>query len=450
MDLDLSTLLDLPGGFWLATLTLLGLVAEAVVRIREKWAVPALMVYLTVFGWYTMEPIESPETMAFSDEAISGAFFSVFIFLASFRFLCSLMSSVMAPRQRREIDYNELPADRVFAITAMLWFGLLLIGIWRMEGDVLATLLPLKAREGATMWQRAAGAAAGRFGFAVSIAGYVYVLTLALFGMLLPLLKTRRLQFFCVTLIIISWPYAFLQGSRNITLAVFVPMVFSFVFFSRAKLLPKIAIVLSSGLFIEWALRQIITYRNVGFDYTGEVQQQSHLGLNMASELVYCVEFINTGVMEEKWGVGLLTEFSNFVPRFMWPDKPLLGIDYAIARGFSGSASDIGVNATIATGIIGQGVLDFGPLLGPIVMAAIIALWTGFLARLQAQGTVPRVCLFLVGMGLTFNLGRGFSMLVLWPMIFAYVIVVLLERYGRKRTKVTGLAGFDLHSVPAE
>ena len=455
MDVDtdmLALLADLPAGYWLATLTLIALTAEAAMRYRERWAIPVLMVYVTIFGWYIMEPINSPETMAFSSDAISAAFVSVFIFLVAFRFLCSIMAAVLAPRVRRQIDYSQLPAERVFWIAATMWVVLLAIGVWRLEGDLFAALFPIGSREQVTMWQRAAGSAAGTFGFAVSVAAYLYILLLALFGMLLPLLKSRGAQIVCIALILIAWPYAFLQGSRNVTLAVFVPLIFSFLFFSRARFLTKFGVVMGAAVFIEWAMRQIITYRNVGFDYAGDITEQSHQGLNMASELVYCVTFINTGVLEEKWGMGLLAEFSNLIPRFLWPNKPLLGIDYAVARGFSSGSFDIGVFATISRGVIGQGVLDFGPYLGPIVMAAIMALWAGFLARLRAQGTVPRVCLFLVGMGLTFNLGRDITMLVLWPMVFAYIAVVLLERFGTKdkAAPAPALAGFDLENVPAE
>jgi hypothetical protein len=110
----------------------------------------------------------------------------------------------------------------------------------------------------------------------------------------------------------------------------------------------------------------------------------------------------------------------------------LLGIDYAIARGFSnvgtGVSSDIGVVATISTGILGQAVLSFGVIFGPIFAAALMGLWVGILARFRAQGTALRRLLFLVGLGVTFNLGRDVTLLVLWPFVFCYVGIRLLER----------------------
>ena len=45
----------------------------------------------------------------------------------------------------------------------------------------------------------------------------------------------------------------------------------------------------------------------------------------------------------------------NPIPRGLWQGKPLIGIDYAIARGQGWEAVDAqaGVGATISTGMIG-------------------------------------------------------------------------------------------------
>jgi hypothetical protein len=61
----------------------------------------------------------------------------------------------------------------------------------------------------------------------------------------------------------------------------------------------------------------------------------------------------------------------NPIPRGLWPGKPLIGIDYAIARGQlygDQKEGEAGVGATISTGMIGQGVVNFGPFFG--VLAA--------------------------------------------------------------------------------
>ncbi|MFA6125314.1 hypothetical protein [Sphingomonas sp.] len=431
---DLGIIWSLPDGYWLALAVLAALVFEAGLRWREKWAAPALMIYATVLGWYMLEPIESVDMMnTFSADEISTSFVAVMIFLIAFRFMATLFYSMMTPKKINKIESDNLPADSILKYIIFFWLTLLSIGIFRLNGDIITALFPVEARNGNSMWLRAAGADAGSLGFAVSLAGYFYILVLAAFGMLLPLLKKRRMQIICILVILISWPYAFLQGSRNVTLAVFVPMIFSYLIFSKISPVWKVFLLISSWIFIERAMRLIVTFRNFGFDTVQNLQDKGHAGLNMASELTYCIGFIRTGILNQTFGVGILQELGNIIPRAIWADKPLIGIDYAIARGFSGGSGDIGVVATISTGMIGQGVLEFGFIFGPIFSAALMGLWCAFLARLWAQGTILRACLFLFGIGLTFNLGRNITMFVLWPMALAYILVIIAEYFSRHR-----------------
>ncbi|MDO7840928.1 hypothetical protein [Sphingomonas immobilis] len=442
MDLDFATIYALPAAYWLSMMALMLLSAEALFRLRDSWSLPALMVYFTVFGWYMMEPINSPETMAFGDEELSTAYLTVFFFLAAFRGLVTVLAKMFAAKKDVQgLSVDAIPAEKLFLVIGGLWLVLLSFGTWRMDGNLFATLLPLDSRAGVSMWQRAAGADAGSLGFLVSMAAYLYTLVLAMFGMLLPLMKRPLFRVLCVVAILISWPYIFLQGSRNLTLAVFVPMVFSFVFFTKAKMWIKGSSLLAAALFVNWALKEIITFRNYGFNYSGDIEQEKHLGLNMASELIYCTTFVKTGVVSLAWGMNTMAELANVVPRALWVNKPLIGIDYAIARGFAGGASDTGVFATISTGMIGQGVLEFGNILGPLYSALLMAIWAAWLARLREQKSLTRTCLFLVGMGLTFNLGRNITLLVLWPMVFGFMLVLGLEFYFRHRTAASKAAG---------
>jgi cytidylate kinase len=63
-----------------------------------------------------------------------------------------------------------------------------------------------------------------------------------------------------------------------------------------------------------------------------------------------------------------------------------------------------------------------------------MALWTGLLVRWWEQRkALLRLVLFMLGAGLTFNLGRDISMLVLWPAIFAYFFVRLAEMRTTRR-----------------
>jgi hypothetical protein len=46
-----------------------------------------------------------------------------------------------------------------------------------------------------------------------------------------------------------------------------------------------------------------------------------------------------------------------------------------------------------------------------------------------------RLTLFMLGAGLTFNLGRDITLLVLWPVVFSYCFVRLIEIWTAKRAR---------------
>ena len=90
------------------------------------------------------------------------------------------------------------------------------------------------------------------------------------------------------------------------------------------------------------------------------------------------------------------------------------------------------MNTTVSSGMIGGGVLNFGQIFGPVLAGILMALWTGLLIRWWEQRkSLLRLVLFMLGVGLTFNLGRDISMLVLWPVIFAYFSSDLLRHGAR-------------------
>ncbi len=433
-------MIQLPDSYYLAVATFLILTIYGALRWKAAWSVPYIAVLFTVAAWYFVEPYYFPDFFYYLNSAsVQACYDSVLIFYLAFALLAPISARWMGPtRSMGQVGEIFLPAHKVFITVAILWAALLSYGILRTNGDVLAALFPLDARRGVTMWQRSAGAGAGNTGFIVSTAGYLYNLCLAAFGLLYFLLPSGRWRLLALVLIVTSWPYAFLQGSRNVVLATVSPGIASYVLFSRQSFVTKVIVLIAMLAGLDFALKVIIHYRNIGFGDVnltdlGEVQ---HEGLNMASELVYINEFLSNGTLQTDLGAGYLTEVANVVARFIWPDKPLIGIDYAIARGFSGGDSDIGVTATISTGLIGQGVLAFGAFLGPIWAAFLMSLYVGAIARFRAQRTPLRLALFLVGLGLTFSLGRDISLLVLWPLVFGYAGVRLVEwRTARTHTR---------------
>ena len=164
-----------------------------------------------------------------------------------------------------------------------------------------------------------------------------------------------------------------------------------------------------------------------------ESSRQSKLGQDMLKELCWINTLVRSGRYSPNFGERYFAELVNPIPRTIWPGKPMVGIDYAIARGFGGAKTEHGVFASVATGMIGQGCVNFGPYLGVLAAAFLFALWAAYLSRLWCQRySALRLGLFLIGMGLTFNTGRDFTLLVLFPFLFGYIGVRLIEWHQGK------------------
>jgi hypothetical protein len=433
-------MLNLPDTYFISVGLAAALLVYGGLNLHTNWGLPYLAVVFTVAAWYFVEPLYFPyEFLSFRPDHVAEAYDAVLIALISFAVSAPTVVNATRPKRGdRVLSGAYVPAERVFIFVVVLWLVLLAYGTFRMEGDLFGALFPLGGRSGSNMWSRAAGAGAGNDGFIVSAAAYLYVLCLSSFGILYSLMPKGFYSKLAVTLIAISWPFVVLQGARSMLLAVALPALGSYLLFSSHGLLRK-GMVFGASLFtLEFLLRIIIYFRDEGFANVdlSQVEGAKHFGLNMSSELVYCIQYLTDGTLEPSFGQRYLAELANIIPRAVWPGKPEVGIDYAVARGFAGTDGDIGVFATISTGLIGGGVLNFGPIFGPIVVGGLMSYWVGLLSRFRAQGTPLRLTLFLVGLGLTFNLGRDITLLVLWPLVFCYICVRLVE--WRTATTQTG------------
>jgi hypothetical protein len=155
----------------------------------------------------------------------------------------------------------------------------------------------------------------------------------------------------------------------------------------------------------------------------------------MFEELGYINYFIENGRYKVNWGERYFAEIVNPIPRVIWPGKPMIGIDYAVARGMAygdQEAKSGGVAASISTGMIGQGVVNFGGFFGPIAAALLMAFWVAILARQDYLGqNLGYLLLYAIGLVLTFNMGRDITLLVVYPFIFGWILLRWINPMGK-------------------
>ncbi|NDC39902.1 MAG: hypothetical protein EBZ48_18035, partial [Proteobacteria bacterium] len=170
-----------------------------------------------------------------------------------------------------------------------------------------------------------------------------------------------------------------------------------------------------------------------GGSQDARIKSMKHLGFNMFEELGFTNYFIANGAYKVNWGTRYFAELVNPIPRALWPGKPEIGTDYAIARGMGYGENTIA--GTVSTGMIGQGVVNFGRILGPIAAAFLMAIWVAVLARQDLMGhDIGHLLLYAIGLVLTFNMGRDITLLVLYPFIFGWLLLWWNNRRNKAKS----------------
>src|SRR6266496_857625 len=449
--------------FYLAAVVLVVLTAESCIKLlnRDTFGI-TVAVYVTVFGWYFVDPFINPEQYDYLPSSSLGqSYGQVLLFLIGFRVFTHVAIRWILRRPSSVVFDTRLTPEQILSAAAALWLLLFVIGIARMGGDVMGAVFPLDGRAGPTMWGRGA-VESGVSGFLISFAGYVFNAVTAFLGVLVFFQRSAARRLLAGAMFAITLPYFFFAGARSHFLAAVLPLIITYLFYGRHPLVVRVAILAVAFVFLDQGFRFVTAFRATGFrellaaknpyEFVDEDLRQS--GLNMIQELCFVNAYLDSGDTSPAYGARYLNELLNFVPRAIWPSKPLLGIDYAKWRGFESDDDELGVNTTVASGMIGGGVLNFGQIFGPVAAGVLMALWTGLLIRWwELRKSLLRLALFMLGAGLTFNLGRDISMLVLWPVIFAYFFVRLIETWATKRfghlPQLTTVAPVDAGRVQA-
>jgi hypothetical protein len=434
--------------FYLAAVVLVVLTAESCIKLLNRDSFGIMVgVYVTVFAWYFVDPFINPEQYDYMPSSSLGqSYGQVALFLIGFRVFTPVATRWILRQRSSGVFDLRLTPEQILRGVATLWLVLFIIGIARMGGDVIGAVFPVDGRAGPTMWGRS-GVESSATGFLISFAGYVFNAVTAFLGVLVFFQRTTAWRLFAGAMFAMTLPYFFFAGARSHFLAAVMPFMLTYLLYGRHRLILKLAILALAFLCLNEGFKFVKVFRLGGFrevlasgdpyELLGEDGGQTDL--NMIQELCFVNAYLETGGTSPAYGARYLNELLNFIPRSIWPSKPMIGIDYAKWRGFESEDSEdeegeIGVNTTISSGMIGGGVLNFGQIFGPVAAGMLMALWTGLLIRWWEQRrSLLRLVLFMLGAGLTFNLGRDISMLVLWPVIFGYCFVRLAERWATRR-----------------
>ncbi len=414
-------------------LILLMLMAECGFRLKElRWGIAGL-VYITVGLWYFLDPIYRAKWYEpYQGSEMATVYVQVLIFLMVFRLAVEVAVPNTPSKILRAFDPRELDRGSFLQMLMIVWCVLFLIGMFRADFRFVEALFPVGRRwEGAQMWNRAR--LGGFVDFFVSIGFYSYLMCCAAFGLIAVGTRRSSLRFGMIAMICLSWPMFALSGSRSMFLAVSVPTILGVLILKRWSRLQQAVFLMVCLGSMNLLMLASIAYREQGLmqffaaeSYSEALKDAEHAGLNMPEELVYINRYQSAGQLEPELGYEYFAQAVNFVPRFIWPDKPFPGEHFAALRvGYFNGA----VAATISNGLVGQGVQNFGKWVGPMAPAILLAIMANWMCKLPKRG-IPflRSCVVIFLLGLIPNLGRDLTLMTLWPAIFASAGVFLFER----------------------
>jgi hypothetical protein len=452
-----DNLSSLPFGFWVVIALLAGGAVKAIQNVKDGTGIPVLAVLFTVAVWYVGDALynDYANTLAriFPSYLLQNAWFELAWFLVVFLVATPSMHhwfnkrclrrgsgamrmfvhGVDEPRFQRQLEF-------LFKGCVSLWLLLGVAAAIRLQGEVGHYFFPYWGYK-AEPWGR--GRMGGGIDALLSAAFYFQLLVSGIFGVVAALATDRKTRRAAILFCLLAWPYFILDRTRNTMLAAVIPGLISWALLRIRGSMLKRALVLGAFFLVINAWFEFVIANRMDLTITQALQQKGfsltnkekarHLGLNMFEELCWVNVLLEEGTLHPSWGGRYFAEAVNFIPRVIWPGKPTIGVDYAIARGQGGgTASDAGITATVSTGVVGQGEVNFGRILGPVAAALLMSFWVACLARLdlniQKLGYLP---LYGTGLILTFNLGRDITLITLYPFVFGLFAVGWMSRNQR-------------------
>lgn len=431
----------MPLPFYLTCLALLGFGVFAWTERRRGWGLPACMVLATVAFWYVGDVLYNEldvylETIG--QASIISAWWQVLWFVVAFGVLVKPVHNLINGSLRGQRSYmmgyiesNHLQdkdvqhrIDVLGAALLFAWVALMAIAVVQVKGNLIGLFAPYLGQK-VDPWGR--GQIGGGFSAFLSLANYLQIFLAASFGVLAAVAMNPKTRNMALLICFLTLPYYLFDRTRNTMLATVMPGMLAFVFMRlRGTLLRKGLALAACFMVINfWFITVMANRSGMSFDIESAISGEAdtkevrHEGLNMLEELAWIDHFMVTGAYLPNMGSRYFAELVNPVPRVIWKNKPTIGLDYAVARGQGAVGPEGETTATMSTGMIGQGVVNYGRFFGPLASAVLMSLWVALLARQDLQGNNPgRLVIYGTGLILTFNMGRDITLLVIYPFLF--------------------------------
>lgn len=445
----------MPAEFWLVV-GLLGIgCLWALANLRSGIGIPALAVLVTILIWYVGDVVYNDyrdiHMRLFTDETLQKAWWQVAIFIMAFLVFTAgghawfnlsykrRGSSVLAI-YRKGVRDERFQRNLTILFRGAVWvWVVLMFGAIVRFGDRLPYFFFPFLGEHPGPWVTS-GIGGGGMDALFALLNYLHMMVAALFGVVAALSTNRRIRRLALLGMALSWPHYVFHRTRGFILIVLVPAASAWVFLRlRGGFVKRIVTIAIMFFFVNAWFGFIIANRGSGVSIMdvflekgislSSASAEHHQGLNMFEELSWIIELMSSGYYQPETGANYFANLVNPIPRAIWPSKPTIGLDYAIARGMGGADSAAGVYATLSNGLVGQGVVNFGIYFGAVFAGMLMGLWATLLARIDLTGErIGHLPLYALGLIVTFTLGRDITFINLYPFVFGYLICWWLNR----------------------
>lgn len=388
---------------------------------------------VSFFLWYLMEALYVPdELLKFSQAQYDNGVLTCGIALASF------LAGYHATRGFRIFDdfgRRVVKFDRPRALWGVILTGfaigflpLLYVADFDVE-KLFEGLFGIRKRWTGVL-------ARGTYGDFRSMLIEMQVFLKAVFPLAVVLLFCRTATFpqrlFCIGLIGWMLLQAFSSGFRSALLLLLMPIAAA-IFWKATPIWRKRLLVFGTPIAFAAGLALAVFIqenRAAGTFSVEKAVESESTGFEMFRELVFIQEhWTGSGREPHLNGRSYLANLVNPIPRYFWRSKPAETSGYILAEAYGFIGPDGKPYVSIAPGVLGEMIMNFGFFGVPIVsflIGIVLRSWDRLLAF--AGQSFLMMAVFGSGLAVVILCGRSLSMPFLYGLIGLHILLMLLDR----------------------
>jgi oligosaccharide repeat unit polymerase len=394
------------------------------------------VVLCAIAAWYLLEAVMLPPGLRlYSQAQYNLGLFYVAIalggFLLGYEFSsgCSLFAQL---GEKITFLDDQKWLWRLVVLGAVLGFAPIVYIVGTQFEEVLEGMMGMRATWGGLLGRARYGDARAAFlQLELLVNGVAPFAAILLFG-------KNRLLVKLICACVVAWPALRAYGSGTRT-----SMVLSFgcilaVFYWKASAAWRKKMILAAlacAPLLYGLMAALVISRTTGtFSWEDRVKAYDAAAFGVGNEMFRELLFITSKVpaaTDYLYGYSYYVQLVNPIPRFLWPDKPIMDAGILMANMYGEVSASGEAYLTVAPGLIGEMYLNFGVLgiLGLSVLCGWLVKGWDAIPHLFGH-SLATMMYYSGGLGVLFVMGRGFSMGALYGLLGLALLAWLIRLWN--------------------